>query len=468
VHSQIQRNEVAEALATANRAVAALPRSAEAHVLVGDAELRAGHLPEAAAAYTEARSLDPCSAGAHFGNGRLLLLSSMRQSGLKELALAHRLALTDSEISETLFSLLPPAMHAKGLRNLLASATDISPARRQRLEQQAALLEMGATCHPPEIISSTNIVLTPMFFNGVYPRDYGLHVGAGSAAANLELDSTATGIVLSTTDAKKLNVIPAVAGQTVAPYLGYLNSVQIGSLSYGKCAVSVVSDAALGHSYSVIGTSFFQDSLIHIDWVAKQITLAPYPGARVITAEANPVDASIPASEKDWVHAIVDDGRVLVPVAVEKHPAGLVMLDTAGTLNMLSPFAAATASLKTKVDASVSVIGVSGPLVRIFRKQGGGDINQSSVLFPDGKDVIIHTIGDQMAVVFAGNEPPVFSLYSFDNGLASHAAGLEIGGIIGYSVLQQYFIDIDYRGGLVHLKYDIGFPLRHAAVGESN
>jgi hypothetical protein len=464
VHSQIQRNEVAEALATANRAVAALPKSAEARVLVGDAELRAGHLDKAAAAYTEARSLDPCSAGAHFGNGRLLLLSSMRQSALKELALAHRLALTDSEISETVFSLLPPAMHAKGLRNLLASATDLPPAHRQRLEQKAALLEMGATCQPVEFPPVAKVPLTPIFFNGTKVRDYAIRVAQGDAAINLELDSTASGIVLMASDAKKLNVTPASGDQATAPYLGYVSSIQIGSLRYGKCAVAVVPDAALASQYSVIGTSFFQDSLIHLDWVAKEMTLSAYPDAPASAGEPRLIDASVPSSEKAWVRAIVDDGRVLVPAAVEKHPVGLVMLDTSSTLNMLSPLAAANASLKTHLDDTVSVTGVSGPLVRIFRKDGGVNLDRSDVLSPEAKNVPVRVIGDRVTVVFAANEPPDFPLFSFDNSAASHAAGVEINGMIGYAVLRQYFIDFDYRNGLVNLKYDIGFPLRDSAL----
>lgn len=463
VHTQIQRNEVADALASANRAVAALPKSAQAHVLVGDAELRAGHLREAAAAYAEARSLDLCSAGAHFGNARLLLLSSMRLSALKELAFAHRLAIGDTEISEALFSLLPPAMHAKGLRNLLASAPDLPPTHRQRLEQQAALLEMGATCHPSEMPPVAKVRLTPIFFNGVHTRDYAIRIAHDGDAINLELDSTVSGIVLMASDAKKLNVVPASAGQDMAPYLGYVNSLQIGSLHYGKCAVAVVPDATLAGRYSVIGTSFFQDSLIHLDWPAKEMTLSAYPGASASEAESGPIDASVPSSEKAWVHAIVDDGRVLVPASVEKHPVGLVMLDTSWTINMLSPFAAATASLKTQPDVTVSVDGVSGPLVRIFRKDGGGSLYQSNVLSSEAKNVPIRIIGERVTMAFATTEPPDFPLFSFDNSQASHAAGMELSGMIGYAVLRQYFIDLDYRNGLVNLKYDIGFPLRDSA-----
>ncbi|HZL26333.1 MAG TPA: hypothetical protein VFC39_07375 [Acidobacteriaceae bacterium] len=94
-------------------------------------------------------------------------------------------------------------------------------------------------------------------------------------------------------------------------------------------------------------------------------------------------------------------------------------------------------------------------------KQGGGGTERvSSVATANGKNVPIKIVGDRLAVAFAGNQPPDFALFSFDISPASHAAGLDIGGILGYTVLRQYFIDIDYRNGMVNLTYDQGFPLR--------
>ena len=259
-------------------------------------------------------------------------------------------------------------------------------------------------------------------------------------------------------------------------------------MQFANCPVSVVTDSELGHRYSVIGTSFFRDFRLHIDWVAKTMTLSPYPGAPVLAAEAAPMDAVNLGNEQGWSHALIDDNRILVPAMVEKRPVGIVMLDTSNTMNMLSP--AAAAPFKPTMDQTVNVEGVSGPLVRIFRKDGGGNANVSdviglegvpgalvdtamtnkqggggtervsSVASTNGKNVPIKIVGDRMAVAFAGNQPPIFALFSFDISPASHAAGVEIGGIIGYSVLRQYFIDIDYRNGMVNLTYDQGFPLR--------
>ncbi len=462
VDAQIQLDKPEQALATARQAVASLPASGEAQALLGDAELRASHLDEASAAYATAINLDKCSARAHFGYGRIEGLYSHHSNEQKQYAIAHRLVPTNVHISEVTFATLPPAPHAKGLRNILASATDLPPAHRQRLEQQAALLEAGATCRP-SASDGAKLALTPVFLNGVQTRDYALRVTTGGpTAVNLELDSTAPGIVLTGDDAKKLNVKPAVAGQDTAPYFGYVDSMQVGPMQLGKCAVSVVPDIELGRRYSVIGTSIFRDFKLHLDWVAKVMTLTPYPGPPVVAAESAPIDAVVPDSEQHWSRALIANNRILVPAMVEKRPVGLVMIDTSNTLNMLSPSAAIP--FKPSMDQTVSVEGVSGNLVRIFRKDGGGETDRSAIIgvngVAGGGNVPVKLVGDNLSVAFAGNQPPDFTLFSFDISAASHSAGLDIGGIIGYGVLRQFFIDIDYRNGLVNLTYDIGFPTR--------
>ena len=463
VHAQIELDKAPDALATAKRANDAIPHSAAIHALTGDAELRAGHIDEASAAYAEARALDPCSAAAHFGTARILELSAMRKSAQRELAFAHRLAPADTAISEALFSTLPAPMDAKGLRNLLASDHNLSPDHRHRLEQEAALLEMGATCQTTEASGTVKVDLTPLFYDGVHLRDYGVRVGGGGTiAVNLELDSTASGIVLSETDAKSLHVTPAVADYRSAPYSGFLSILQIGHLRYEKCPVSVVPDATLAHRYSVIGTDFFRRSLIHLDWNAKQITLTPYPQTAAGGADSGPVDADIPAGEKEWSHVFIDQQRILMPALVEKRPAGLLMLDTSYTVDMLSPSAAQ--SFRTSSDATLAVVGVSGDLVRMFAKEGGGDVNRTELIDFKGSNMPIRLVGLQEAVRFAGNEPPIFGLWSFDISRVSHAAGLEVGGIIGFQIVRQYYVDIDYRDALIQLKYDLGFPLRQAAL----
>ena len=43
---------------------------------------------------------------------------------------------------------------------------------------------------------------------------------------------------------------------------------------------------------------------------------------------------------------------------------------------------------------------------------------------------------------------------SYDISMKSHEIGIELAGIIGFSVLHEYAIDLDYRNNLMHLTPD--------------
>ena len=455
VDSQLQQDKVDQAIATAKSAVAALPNSAEALAVLGDAQFRASHLDDARDAFVAARKLDSCSARAHFGVARVLELSSMHASAQKELIVAHKLAVTNSYISEALFATLPPQMHAKGFRNLLASTPDMAADRHQRLEQEATLLEAGTACIAQNPITQlTKIELTPVQYSGTALRDWSVRTSFGDKKTNLEIDSTAPGIVLSESEAARLGVVPAIASQNKAPYLGSVDHLQVAGMNFARCLVHVLPDVQLPHGQAVIGTDFFRDSLISFNWPGRFMTLAPYPSP----AGTTPTDATIPESEKGWSHVLIDEHRILLATAINKELTGVFLYDTAYTPTIIAP--AAAARLHPQADGSADVEGVSGTLVRFFYKDGGGATDRSDML--DSKGHLINLMRPAVFTTFrfAGNEYPDKNTYTFDMTAASHAAGLELSGIFGYTVMREYFTDIDYRNGLMHLKYDPNFYLR--------
>ena len=455
VQSQIELNKVTEALATAKQSVTAYPASAKTQTALGDAEFRASNLDAARDAYLAARKLDPCFARAHFGSARLLELSSMHASAQKELIFAHKLAVADSDISEALFATLPPALHAKGYRNLLASTPDMSVARRQRLEQEAALLEAGMTCVAQNPISRpTRVEFTPIQYGGDSLRDWALHASFGpKKSIDLEIDSTVSGIILSETAASRLAVTPAIPGQTKAPYLASVENLQLADLHFARCPVRVVPDAELPHSQSVIGTDFFRGSLINLNWAGRFMTLSPYTTA----SGAVPLDAAIPDSEREWAHVIVNGHRLLFATAINKQPTGLFLYDTAYSPTIISPPIAAR--LAPKPDLSAPVDGYSGASVRFFYKDGI-PIDRPDILDTNGKLLKVTRPQTFTIFRFAGNEYPDKNTYTFDISGSSHAAGIEVAGIFGLTVMREYFTDIDYRNGLMQMKLDRSFYLR--------
>ena len=451
VDAHIGADHIDQALATARQAVAATPNSGAATALLGDAELRAAQISEAEADYLAAVKMDFCSARAHYGLARLEALAAHNASAQKELITAHRLAITDAHISEALFATLPPAMHAKGLRNLLASVTDLPTARRANLDEQAALLERGATCQQAATSATTKVDLTRLYYGGDTLRDFGLHAIVNQAdSVNLELDSTASGIVLTQTDATRLRIAPADPDHTTAPYLGYADTLKIGPLTFHGCGVSVVPDAQLASRYSLIGLDFFRNSLIDINWKGPELTLTPYP-------EANPTtltDATVPPAEKDWTPILIDRARILMATTINKAPNGLFLLDTSRTPVVLSP---TTVAAYMPGASSIGIYGVSGPVLRLYSQEKVSDLNRTDIISPEGKLLHVTVPVKSTLLQFGGTSHLPTGVVSFDITPISHDAGLEISGIVGYPVLSFYYVGIDYRNARIKLTQDVGY-----------
>jgi tetratricopeptide (TPR) repeat protein len=462
VHAEIELNKFADALTSAKQAVALFPKSPLALAALGDAEYRAADFDNAEKDYTRAIALDACSPEAHLGAGRILLLYSQYGSAIRQLALAHRLAPANDAISEALFEQLPSGMRAQGLGNLLKSSQGLSAAHHQRLEQEAALAAMHADSRLTEIVRPTAIDLLPLYVDGKLIRDYGLKIKTPGGSLAIDLDSTAEGILLTKKDAARLGVVPAIAAETTPPYLGYVDSLQVGPVHFGRTAVKVVSDAVLAKDgYSVISLGFFHDALIHIDWNAKQMTLTPYAGPSQ-SPDALQTNATAPDSEHTWARVLVDRQRMLMLTLLENKPAGYFVADTSFMLDTVSN--AIAQNKHRQKDNTLHLYGIDGPLVRLYVKAGGANSDVTDFSDETGREEPVRFIDEQVNLRYGGIAHVVPTLWNFDLEPMSHALGIEVSGLIGFRVLQQYYLDFDYRNGYVHMLYDANFELRRLTL----
>jgi hypothetical protein len=58
-----------------------------------------------------------------------------------------------------------------------------------------------------------------------------------------------------------------------------------------------------------------------------------------------------------------------------------------------------------------------------------------------------------MAIQFANVRQQATGLVSFDNSGLSQMMGVEISGMIGFNILRQVTLEIDYRDDLIHVSY---------------
>jgi tetratricopeptide (TPR) repeat protein len=454
VRSQLQQNKLTEGLATAQHAASALPASADAQALIGDALTRAGQIPEASDAYSKALTLSQCSPRAHFGVGRLAELVSRHATAARELALAHNLAPADPEIAQAYFEVLPDAQRQIALHALLNAHPVLAPEDIERVTSELAILDQKKTCTAIAESATAPLVLAPLMFNGTYERSWGVNVRLNNATSLLELDTSVSGIVLNPRDAERAGVHPLSSAPVSAnaPYLAVADRVRIGALEYHDCPVRVVPASALADSNSVIGADFFRDHLIHIDYVAKLLTLSPYP-VRPGLAPNAVADQYIAPEEQDWSPVYIANGKVLVPTLINKKGPYLLLLDSGIGTSVLSP-SVTSKLLLAAGDATLNLRGVSADIIKVLPRDGGGEVDITDIHGPTGARLRVTTPVRLPIYRFTKNERPDEHTISFDLSPISHDTGIEISGLMGFHVLRNYFVDINYRDGLARILFD--------------
>lgn len=457
VTAQLDQNHLPEALATAQRAAAALPASADAQALVGHALARAGQVPEAFAAYTRALALDRCSSLAHAGLGRLDDLIGRHASAIRELNFAHRLAPNDPAITVTFIEILPPAQRSTLLHALLASHPLLPPGQLDRLTTQQSLLDQGKSCTATEAFTIAKIELLPVLLNGRSPRGWGLKLSVNNITLPLlELDSSVAGIVLNPTDAAKAGVHPLdpATAKPGTTYTASADHIRIGVIDFHNCPVTVAPAAALANANSLIGTSFFRDRLIHIDYAARLLTLSPLPSpAPGAEGPYGLTDQVLDPAKKDWTPVYIAGPQVLVPTLINKKGPYLFAMDTGVTRTIYSP-AVTRRELSESKDATLNLTGTSAAIVKVLPRDGGGDTAITDVHGPDGTLLKVTRPVKLPVLRFALSEIPDPSAVSFDLSPLSHQAQTEISGVLGFSLLSYFDIEINYRDALARIAFD--------------
>ena len=179
----------------------------------------------------------------------------------------------------------------------------------------------------------------------------------------LELDSSASGIVLNQKDAERAGVHPLTTKPSSpdAPYVAVADRVKIGNLEYHDCPVHVVPADALGGGPSLIGTDFFRDHLIHIDYVAKLLSLdRPGPsGRRALGSWSSHQALYRPGGEREWSPVLVLGSNLLMASLINKKGPFYFVIDTGTVRTILSP-AVQSAVLGSNKETTLNLRGVSG------------------------------------------------------------------------------------------------------------
>ncbi len=474
----LRQQKVNEAVDAAKKGLSADPKSVPMMIALAEAEYRAGAPWQSAALANEAFKADPCYPRLYLMLARLSRLDSMYATSAKELRTAHTLDPHDATIRRQWLDSLPMKERISELEAYMASPTGDDAEDIHRLTKYLDWLKNRTAqprkgCRLVSAATSTEIAFVPVTEGAKQFRAFGLDLKINGNTSRLQIDTGASGLVVSRLVAERSGLKPfsememsgVGGGGTKKGYTAYADSIQIGSLEFRDCPIEVLGSQSVVGNNGLIGTDVFSNFLVTLDYPMRKLALSPLPPRPNETApvapslatgdssgdesasadpphaaDANsaanaqsppthgPYDRYIAPEMKDYTRLYRVGHDLLMPTSVNKSIQRLFILDTGAWTTTISP---ETARQVTKIsrDNSLQVHGVSGT------------VNQAYT-------------ADDVTLNFGGIQQPGRNVVAFDTSSVSKSVGLEISGFIGATTLAQLTTHIDYRDGLVKFDYD--------------
>lgn len=466
VRSELGQIKLAEALALAMKETAAHPKDALLQMALGEVRLRRGEVVEAANALTLSQRLDLCLARGHYDVARYLRLEGMLATAREQLDLAHSLSPEDGVIRRAWMSehAKPPTI-AERLERLTEQMKNPNLTDEQREGLTAALkgaqVRERGDCRLVSPVTSAKLEMLPISNGPSYPMyAVGLKVVLNGHEKRLELDTGASGLLISRSAAKSAGLVPELEVKArgigdngpANAFVTHVDDIRIGGMEFKNCVVRVLESNSVLQIDGLIGTDVFRNYLVTLDTPGRQVRLDPLPKRTDETAEAEasleteggdestvtkgPRNRYIAPGMEGWTTIFRVGHDLIVSTSIGKAPKKLFLLDTGSSRTMISPEAAREVT-RVSGNESGRVKGLSGEVKKVYE-------------------------ADNVQVSFGGVAQMTPGMTSIDTSAISRGAGIEISGIIGFPMLRELVVTIDYRDDLIHVVYDPkhGYHLR--------
>ena len=389
---------------------------------LGESHFHQAHFEDAEAAWSRALDLEPGNAVAHLGLGRLASMRSDSDSAAKHYSRAYQAAPRNPDV---VLAFAGAVQNREARRTLLQNFLTLAGTaggRRQELEDVTAQIrldeKLGAR-EPGVLRSPYESYRIPL--SGSHQQGLILRARInGGRELRLLVDSGATGIVLNKAAGLHLDYEYVAPGALTgfgsdAPSganLVLVASFKTGKLQLANLVIEVADSELIRDADGAIGLDVFKDFLIRVDPRSRLLELTPFSGSDVSSVSP------------DCVQAYRIGHLLLVRGAVNGKAAGYFVLDTGSPTTMLSP----------NVLSAVSLPGEGGRSMVVAGAQGSQRV--AMPLTP-----VRLTLGARHALEF--------DYAMFDTRDLSVRSGVDISGAIGFSMLRNFSLTVNYRNGTV-------------------
>ena len=482
VRAMLRQQKIDEAMDEVNKALAQKPNEAPLLAAKGDVLFRRGEMTDAEGSYLAAKRLDPKSVRAYLGLARLYRSYSLYRKAYDQLQTVHEIASDDIEVQRAWLNMLPRKERLGAMEAYLGGPHPEDEEETKWMTEYLAFLKATAdkpvhACRLVSKVEQTETKLETMYGPDIHRmRGIGLSVRLNDRNVHLLLDTGAGGIMVNHRLAEKAGLTRIAALHfggigdkgLQSGYTAVADHIRIGELEFQDCVVSVSDKGSVGDEDGLIGADVLGAYLIDIDLPGMRLKLSPLPkrpedivapkslnseGEEQANAEQKEESATEPTTQEpktppptakparrlpkdrfiapemaDWTKVFRFGHSILVPTSVNDSKAMLFGLDTGAFSNLLSVRAGRLVA-KVNSEDRVQIHGLNGNVDKVYSSENAtlrfGHFQQSNL-----------------------------GIITLDLSSVSRHTGTEVSGFLGFAMLRQLEVELDYRDGLVDFKYD--------------